>query len=114
MTNAAATTRRIRKRASQFQSFKGEALARQAGVTVAGAVADAATKGKTVADVREVLVAQLGECWRNLASRKREVRRLPHMRKYHTEYALAEMALIRMGTHMLSQIDTASYGVSAT
>jgi hypothetical protein len=103
----AATTRRIRRRAAKWRGFKAEALAKALAnaATVEGAIAYAAEHGKSVADVRAAVVATLGQCWRNLASRKREVRLTPHMRRYHTEYALGEMAVIKTGQRMLVEID---------
>lgn len=105
--NKGVITRRIRRRAAKWQGFKAEALAVALATadTVAGAIAYAEKHGKGVADVRAGIVATLGECWRNLNSRKREVRRLPHMRDYHTRYALGEMAVIRTGQRMLAEID---------
>jgi hypothetical protein len=98
-------TRRIRRRAALFNTFKAEALAVQTH-TLDSALAFAAEKGKTPADVRAMIVDQLGQCWRNLASRKREVRVCPHMRSYHTRFAVGEMAVIRKGQRMLAEFDS--------
>jgi hypothetical protein len=98
-------TRRIRRRAAQYRAHKAEAAAVQTH-TLDSALAYAAEREMTPADVRAKVVEQLGECWRNLASRKREVRRLPHMRAYHTRFALGEMLVIRLGQRMLSEFDS--------
>lgn len=113
---AAVTTRRIRRRAQQFRGFKAAGLARtiasaglegnpDAAAVVEGALKVAAAHGKTPADLAPALVQSLGDCWRNLASRKREVRRLPHMRAYHREFALGELACIKLGQDMLAELE---------
>lgn len=101
----AATTRRIRRRAKLWRGFKATAIEGQSVSTLAQALDAAARAGKGPVEVRAALVANLGEIYRNLASRKREVRRSPHMRRYHTEFGLGELALLRIGRRALADLD---------
>ena len=103
--SAGATTRRIRRRASIYRGWKAEVIAAQSANTLDEALTLAAARGKGPADVRSILISQIGELHRNLASRLREVRRLPHMRAYHSRFGIGELTLLRFARAMLTELD---------
>lgn len=107
------TTRRIRRRAAIYRGHRAEALAVQQATSLDEALALTARLGKSELELRDSLASSLSECWRNLASRKAEVRRIPHMRNYHVRFAIGELAVIRLGRPILQQLNARLEGEPA-